>query len=95
MNIKDLHTEEKEASTSKLFNGEMGSAITIQLQQYGVFKEHITKTPALLLCVSGTVTYNDENDKRIELKQGDFLNITPMIKHWLKASFDSQLILLK
>ena len=58
-------------------------------------KEHITKTPALLLCISGFVMYEDENDTEITLEPGDYVMITPEVKHWLFASVKSQLVLLK
>lgn len=95
MNIIELHNQEKEVSAASLFKGELGTATAIQLQQNGTLKEHITKTPALLLCVSGFVTYEDENEQEIQLEQGDYVSITPNVKHWLFASVTSQLVLLK
>jgi quercetin dioxygenase-like cupin family protein len=95
MNLLDLHTNQKEVSAINLFNGETGTSTAIQLEKGGVLKEHITKTPALLLCVVGSVTYQDETDKKIKLEPGDFVNITPNVKHWLEASLASQLVLLK
>lgn len=95
MNIIELHNQEKEVSAVSLFKGELGTATAIQLQQNGTLKEHITKTPALLLCVSGFVTYEDENEQEIQLEQGDYVSITPNVKHWLFASVTSQLVLLK
>ena len=93
--LNDLHSLDKEVSAVSLFKGELGTATAIQLQQNGTLKEHITKTPALLLCVSGFVTYEDENEQEIQLEQGDYVSITPNVKHWLFASVKSQLILLK
>jgi len=95
MNIAELHTAEKEVSAQSLFKGELGTATAIQLQRNSTLKEHITKTPALLLCVSGFVTYEDENEQEIKLESGDYVHITPNVKHWLYASVPSQLILLK
>lgn len=95
MNIKELHTQEKEVSAVSLFKGELGTATAIQLDAEATLKEHITKTPALLLCVSGFVTYEDETDREIKLEQGDYVSISPNVKHWLYASVKSQLILLK
>lgn len=93
--LNDLHSLDKEVSAVSLFKGELGTATAIQLQQNGTLKEHITKTPALLLCVSGFVTYEDENEQEIQLEQGDYVSITPNVKHWLFASVTSQLVLLK
>ncbi|HLV45679.1 cupin domain-containing protein [Myroides odoratus] len=95
MNIADLHQQEKEVSAINFFKGELGTATTIQLERNGTLKEHITKTPALLLCVSGVVTYEDVNEQKIKLQQGDYILITPNLKHWLLASAKSQLILYK
>ena len=95
MNIEELHNQHKEVSALNLFKGEIGSATTIQLLENGKLKEHVTKTPALLLCIKGEVVYNDEAEKRIKLKSGDFLNIIPNVKHWLVAKTQSQLVLLK
>jgi len=95
MNIQTLHPADKEVSAKPLFKGEIGSAIAIQLHDKGILKEHITKTPALLLCIVGKVSYQDEKGENIELTTGDYVNILPNVKHWLKAQAKSQLILLK
>ena len=95
MNLKELHLQEKETSAINLFKGEIGSANAIQLKENGVLKEHVSKTPALLLCVTGNVVYQDETGKEIELLPGDYVNIIPNVKHWLKAAILSQLVLFK
>ena len=95
MNIKNLHTQEKAVSATSLFKSELGNATAIKIQKDGELKEHITKTPALLICVEGEVIF--ENEKRIKEKllSGDFINIEPMVKHWVKGIIESQLILIK
>ena len=95
MNIKELHTQEKPVSATSLFKSELGNATAIKIQKDGELKEHITKTPALLICVEGEVIF--ENEKRIKEKllSGDFVNIEPMVKHWVKGIIESQLILIK
>lgn len=95
MNLSELHDQSKEVSALALFKGEIGSATAIQLLRNGTLKEHITKTPALLLCVSGTVTYEDENNHEEKLSSGDYFMITANVKHWLYASVDSHLVLFK
>ena len=95
MNLAQRHTDEKEVSALPIFRGEVGTTIAIQLQRHGTLKEHITKTPALLICISGFVTYEDENDLEVQLEQGDFIEIAPNVLHWLNASVKSQLILCK
>lgn len=94
-NLSELHLSDKEVSAQSLFRGELGTTTAIQLQRNGTLKEHITKTPALLLCIDGKVTYEDETEKKIVLETGDYVNITPNVKHWLNASVQSQLVLLK
>lgn len=93
MNIQELHHKEKIMSAHLFFKGE--TATSIQLLKGGMLKEHITVIPALLLCITGSVIYNDENGKETELKPGDYMRIQPQIKHWLNAFEDAQLLLLK
>lgn len=95
MNIIALHNQEKEVSALSLFKGDLGTTTAIQLQKNGTLKEHITKTPALLLCISGFTVYEDENETKIALESGDYVMISPHVKHWLHAAVKSQLILLK
>lgn len=94
MNIKDLHTTEKPISAAQLFKGE-GITISIQILAGEQLKEHITKVPALLLCVTGKVTYGDESGIEIELTAGDIFEIKPMVKHWVNAHEMAQLVLMK
>ncbi len=95
MNIKELHKQDKEVSALSLFKGETGDATSIQLKENGSLKEHVSKIPALLLCVIGQVVYEDELSNRIALMPGDYVNIIPDIKHKLTASKQSQLVLYK
>lgn len=95
MKISNLHTQDKEVSAISLFKGELGTSTAIQILKDGKLKEHITKTPALLLCIVGKVNYEDETRQLIELCSGDYVDITPNVKHWLTASELSQLVLLK
>lgn len=94
MNIKQLHEGNKEVSAVPVFKG-AGILIAIHLQKGGELKEHITKVPALLLCVSGTTHYIDENNNNIELHTGDYVNIPPDVKHRLEATEESHLVLTK
>ena len=95
MKISNLHTQDKEVSAISLFKGELGTSTAIQILKDGKLKEHITKTPALLLCIEGKVNYEDETGQLIELSSGDYVDITPNVIHWLTASELSQLVLLK
>jgi quercetin dioxygenase-like cupin family protein len=95
MNIKDLHTQEKPVSAISLFKSDLGNATAIQILQGEKLKEHITKTPALLICIEGEVVFENEKGIKEILQPGDFINIEPMVKHWVGGTIESQLILIK
>ena len=95
MNIKGLHTQEKPVSATYLFKSELGNATAIQILQGGKLKEHITKTPALLICVEGEVVFENENGIKETLFSGDYIHIEQMVKHWVEGTIESQLILIK
>ena len=95
MNIKELHTQEKPVSATSLFKSELGNATAIKILKGEKLKEHITKTPALLLCLEGEVIFENENGKKERLISGDYVNIEPMVKHWVVGTIESQLILIK
>jgi len=56
--------------------------------------KHITKTPAVLICVEGEVIFENEKGIKEKLLSGDFINIEPMVKHWAEGTIESQLILI-
>ena len=95
MNIKELHTQEKPVSATSLFKSELGNATAIQILQGGKLKEHITKTPARLICMEGEVIFENENGIKETLIPGDYVHIEPMVKHWVEGTIESQLILIK
>ena len=95
MNIKELHTQDKPASAISLFKSELGNATAIKILQGEKLKEHITKTPALLICMEGQVIFENENGIKETLLSGDYVHIEPMIKHWVEGTIESQLILIK
>lgn len=95
MNIKELHTQGKPVSAISLFKSELGNATAIQILQGEKLKEHITKTPAVLICVEGEVTFENEKGMKETLRTGDYVNIEPMVKHWVEGTIESQLILIK
>lgn len=69
--------------------------IALQILEDELLSEHQTAIPAVLLCVLGEAEYHDEHDKIIRLKPGDFTEIRPKVKHWVKEINDAQLILIK
>jgi quercetin dioxygenase-like cupin family protein len=95
MNIKELHTPEKPVSTISLFKSELGNATSIKILQGEILKEHVTKTPALLICIEGQVIFENEKSVKETLLPGDYVNIEPTVKHWVEGTIESQLILIK
>ncbi|WP_276979763.1 hypothetical protein [Flavobacterium filum] len=95
MNIKELHTQEKPVSAISLFKSELGNATAIKILKGEKLKEHITKTPALLICMEGEVIFENEKGIKETLMPGDYVNIEPLVKHWVEGTVESQLILFK
>lgn len=95
MNIQTIHPKDKAVSAVSIFKSDAGNATAIQLLKFETLKEHITKTPALLVCVMGEIIFENEKGDKSTLKTGDFIHIEKDIKHWLIAIMESQLILIK
>lgn len=95
MNIKELYTDDKAVSAISLFKSEKGNATSIRILKDEILKEHITQIPALLVCIEGSVIFENEKGQKVELQPGDYTLIEPMVKHWVQATIDSQLILFK
>lgn len=94
MNLQDLHTEEKAVQTSVLFEP-TEKVISMQIAKGEQLKEHITKIPALLVCVSGKATFGSEKGQEINLESGDYVKIKPNVKHWVDAFENSNFLLIK
>ena len=94
MNLKDLHTEQKAVQTNALFEPNE-KVISLQIAKNEQLKEHVTKIPALLVCVAGKATFSDENHQKIHLQSGDYVKIEPNVKHWVDAFEDSNFLLIK
>jgi quercetin dioxygenase-like cupin family protein len=95
MNIKNLHTQEKPVSAIPLFKSDLGTVISLKILKAEKLKEHITQTPALLICLEGQVNFENENGLKETLSSGDYVIIEPMVKHWFEGIIESQLILIK
>jgi len=95
MNLKNLHTENKAVQTNVLFSAEEGKVISLQIAAGEQLKEHSTKVPALLVCVTGGAVFHDEKGKTIVLKSGVYVNIEANVKHWIDAKEESNFILIK
>ncbi|MCB0538695.1 MAG: hypothetical protein KDE33_14355 [Bacteroidetes bacterium] len=95
MNLKDIHLDNKGVSAKSISETLKSNVTAIEILKDGMLKEHITKIPAVLICVIGEVEYEDEKGDKINLKSGHFKEIEPMVKHWVKGIQDSQLVLIK
>jgi len=95
MNLKNNHTDDKAVQTKLLFTAEEGKVISLQIAAGEQLKEHITKVPVLLVCVSGNAVYKDEKQSVFNLKSGDYVNIEPHVKHRIDAIEESNFLLIK
>jgi len=95
MNIKELHTINTDVQTDVMFTAAEGKVISLQILKGGQLKEHITKIPALLICVSGNAIYEDEKGVTVILFSGDFVKIESNVKHWVNGVENTNLLLIK
>ncbi len=95
MNLTALFTDDKPVQLKKLFSTTEGNVNSLRILAGNQLKEHITKAPALLVCVTGEVIFNNEKGMISPLKSGDYVEIEPMVKHWVDAQKDSHLLLIK
>lgn len=95
MHLNNNHTEGKEVSTKIVFNTQENKVISLQILKGKQLKEHITKVPAYLVCVTGEAIYADEKGNRHNLLPGIFVNIEPNVKHWVDATQTSNFLLIK
>lgn len=94
MNLKNLHTENLAVQINVVFEP-TEKVISMQIAKGEQLKEHVTKIPALLVCVSGKATFSNENELKINLQSGDYVNIEPNVKHWIDAFEESNFLLIK
>lgn len=95
MNISELHQDKKPVTTASIFKTAGSSATSIQIQAKEQLKKHISKVPALLICISGNSIYQDTEGKKLELSTGDYVNIEPDIEHWIDAQSTSTFVLIR
>ncbi len=95
MNIKELHPVNKDVSAVSIFKGTGEGTIALQIKAGKELKEHVSKVPALLLCIDGELVFENQKGLKETLFPGDFIHIEAMVKHWVKGIDDSQLILIK
>jgi quercetin dioxygenase-like cupin family protein len=95
MNITEVHDPNETISAKNIAELTGGKVTAIQILEGGLLKEHLTRVPALLICIQGEAIYQDKKDREVVLKPGDYYLIEPMVLHWLKGGTDSQLLLVK
>ncbi len=95
MNISEFHTDQKSVSAKSMFKTTEGQVTALQIWKDALLSEHVTKVPALLVCVVGEVVFENEKGFQQTLSAGDYVNIEPMVKHWVKGIKNSQLLLVK
>ena len=95
MNLANLHSTDKSVSAVKLSTENYSNTTSIHLKVDGVLEKHLTKTPALLLCITGKTIFENEKGEKHTLTSGDYVNIEPHVIHWLTAKEESDLVLLK
>lgn len=95
MNISDLQRKDKPVQAKKVFDANEKQVSAMQILSGHQLKEHVSKFPAFLICVTGEVVYQDENGLSEKMTSGDFVNIEPHIKHWIDSNQDSHLLLIK
>ena len=95
MNLKNLHTENKAVQTNLLFQPTDGKVISLQIAKNEQLAEHVSKVPALLVCVSGNAVYTDEKGTVINLSSGAYVMIEQNVKHAVKAIEESNFLLMK
>jgi len=95
MNLKELHPGGKPVSTKVIFKAEEGKVISLQIDEGGLLKEHVTTVPALLICVEGEAVFENVEGLKVSMKGGDLVHIAPDVKHWIRAQKISHFILIK
>lgn len=95
MILKNLHTENKPVQTQLLFEPKDAKVISLQIAKGETLKEHFSKIPALLVCISGNAVFTDEKGTVINLISGVYVMIDENIKHEVKAIEESNFLLIK
>jgi quercetin dioxygenase-like cupin family protein len=95
MNLTELHNDSTGVQTKMMFPATDGKVISLQILKDNQLKEHVSKIPALLVCVSGNAIYEDENGLKVTLLSGDFVKIEPNVKHWVNGIENTNLLLIK
>ena len=95
MILKNLHTENKPVQTQLLFEPKDAKVISLQIAKGETLKEHISKIPALLVCISGNAVFTDDKGTVVNLNSGNYVMIEENVKHAIKAIDESNFLLMK
>lgn len=95
MILKNLHTENKPVQTQLLFEPKDAKVISLQIAKGETLKEHISKIPALLVCISGNAVFTNEKGTVVNLNSGTYVMIEENVKHAVKAFDESNFLLIK
>lgn len=95
MNLNDLHPDPKPVSAKPLFTKGEGTAISIHIAAGEKLKEHVSKVPAVLVCIDGEATYRETDGTDTALSPGIYVHIAPDVKHAVTAKKNTRLLLLK
>ena len=95
MILKNLHTENKPVQTQLLFQPKDAKIISLQIAKGETLKEHVSKIPALLVCVSGNAVFSDEKGTVVNLNSGSYIMIEENVKHAVKEIDESNFLLMK
>jgi len=58
-------------------------------------KEQVSKVPTLLICITGKAVFENERGMKEALMPGAYVNIEPMVKHWVTDGEYSNLLIIK
>ena len=95
MILKNLHTENKPVQTQLLFEPKDAKVISLQIAKGETLKEHVSKIPALLVCISGNAVFTDDKGTVVNLNSGTYVMIEENVKHAIKPIDESNFLLMK
>ena len=95
MILKNLHTLNKPVQTQLLFEPSESKVVSMQIAKGEILKEHVSKVPALLVCVSGNAVFSNEKGIIINLNSEVYVMIEENMKHEVKAIEESDFLLIK
>jgi quercetin dioxygenase-like cupin family protein len=94
MNLAGYHSDEKPVSSKLIFSGE-GKVVALHIKSGEQLKEHVTPVQAFLICVNGKAVFENEFGFSKQLYNGETIHIEPNVKHWINATTDCDLVLIK